>query len=389
MIDLRTREGWDDLKRALDDRVGDVLALCDLDMPRRNGWTLLDDPRGDGRECFGLCLRADGLAWKKFNGTEKGRALELIAYCHGWYHLDKRGADQAANLAVQRLGLGSISAEQLARDREASKARIAKAQGENERRKDRSAAAAFAIFAQGEPLVAKPGRKGGATAAGIYLCQARGIDLTAAPFIGPRGGNIAPGSLRHVERHRYLIRDQQNRVVEEFVCPALVACCTDEQGQIRALHQTWLRYNGSAKADIPPAPDGTRQPPRKVLGEFAGLVIPLWRGDGHLSVKDACANGLLQTLILTEGVEDGLSAVLAAPQHRVWAMISLSNMANVAARLPDCIDSVIVHRQNDWDKPSAVAAFDRGLQALRDTGRMVAEVAAAAGKDLNDTLRGG
>jgi hypothetical protein len=52
--------------------------------------------------------------------------------------------------------------------------------------------------------------------------------------------------------------------------------------------------------------------------------------------------------------------VLAAPQHRVWAMISLSNMANVAARLPDCIDSVIVHRQNDWDKPAAVAQFDRG-----------------------------
>jgi hypothetical protein len=46
------------------------------------------------------------------------------------------------------------------------------------------------------------------------------------------------------------------------------------------------------------------------------------------------ANGLLQTLILTEGVEDGLSAVLAAPQHRVWAMISLSNMANVAAGCP-------------------------------------------------------
>jgi hypothetical protein len=50
---------------------------------------------------------------------------------------------------------------------------------------------------------------------------------------------------------------------------------------------------------------------------------------------------------------------------------------------------VIVHRQNDWDKPQAVAQFDRGLAALRASGRMVAEVAAAEGKDLNDTLRGG
>ncbi len=383
-IDLRTRQGWDDLKRTLDDRISDVFALCNLDMPRRNGWILIDDPRGDGRECFGICLRADGLAWKKFNGTEKGRALELIAYCHGWYHLDKRGADQAANLAVQRLGLGSISAEQLERDRAAAKVRQAKAEGEAGRRRERSAGAAFAIFAGAKPIL----QHGQHTLASWYLHRGRGIDLTAPPFIGPRGGSTAPGSLRFVDRHRYIIRDKANRETGSATFPALIACCTDADGQIRALHQTWLSTSQIEKANIPPAPDGTRQPPRKVLGEFAGLVIPLWRGDGHLSVKDACANGLLQTLILTEGVEDGLSAVLAAPQHRVWAMISLSNMANVAARLPDCIDSVIVHRQNDWDKPSAVAAFDRGLAALRSTGRMVAEVAAASGKDLNDTLRG-
>lgn len=378
MIDLRTKQGWEDLKRVLDDRVGDVLAICGIEMPRRNGWTLIDDPHGDGRECFGICLRADGMAWKKFNSTEKGRALELVAYCHGWYHQDKRGALPAANLLIERLGLGKISAEQLDRDRAEAKVRQTKAKEDGNGRRERSAAAAFAIFAKAKPVVGTP--------AAFYLAN-RGIDLAAAPFLGPRGGNIAPGSLRYVEKHRYLQRDQYHRVTAETEFPALVACCTDATGAIRALHQTWLTRDGRGKAYIAPAPDGTKQPPRKVLGEFAGLVIPLWRGDGHLSVKDACANGLLQTLILTEGVEDGLSAVLAAPQHRVWAMISLSNMVNVAQRLPDCVDSIIVHRQNDWDKPAAVAAFDRGLQALRDTGRFVAEVKAAYGKDLNDTLR--
>jgi hypothetical protein len=379
-IDLRTGQGWQDLKRILDDRIGDVLALCNLDMPRRNGWTLLDDPRGDGKACFGLCLRADGLAWKKFNGTEKGRALELIAYCFGWYHLDRRGAEPAANLAMERLGLRKISREQLERDRAASASRRTRADADGHARRDRKAAMAFAIFAGGKGVVG--------SVAGTYLREARGIDLAAAPFIGPRGGNIAPGSLRFVPRHRYLKRNRNNEVTGEVFAPCLVACCTDAQGQIKAVHQTWLAADGSDKADFLPAPDGTEQPPRKVLGEFAGLVIPLWRGDAHMSVKDACAAGLLQTLILTEGVEDGLSAVLAAPQHRVWAMISLSNMANVAARLPACIDSVIVHRQNDWNKPSAVAAFDAGMAALRATGRMVAEVAAYGGKDINDTLRG-
>lgn len=379
MIDLRTKDGWQDLKRVLDDRVGEVLSICGIEMPRRNGWTLIDDPMGDGKECFGICLRADGLSWKKFNGTEKGRSLELIAYCQGWYHQDKRGALPAANLVIDRLGLGSISAEQLARDRAGAKARQAKNDADNHARRDKKAAAAFAIFAGAKPIVN--------TAADVYLREARGIDLRADPFIGPRRGNLAPGSLRFAPHHRYLIRDKDGAVTGEIHAPAMLACCTDADGQIRALHQTWLARSGSAKASIPPAPDGHAQPARKVLGEFTGLVIPLWRGDGHLSVKDACANGLLQTLILTEGVEDGLSAVLAAPQHRVWAMISLSNMVNVAARLPECIESVIVHRQNDWEKPAAVKAFDAGIAALRATGRMVAEVGADDGKDLNDTQR--
>jgi hypothetical protein len=51
----------------------------------------------------------------------------------------------------------------------------------------------------------------------------------------------------------------------------MIACCTDADGQIRAMHQTWLRADGSDKADSPPAPDGTAQPARKVLGE-----APAW-----------------------------------------------------------------------------------------------------------------
>jgi hypothetical protein len=380
-IDLRTRHGWEDLKRILDDRLSEVLAICGLEMPRRNGWTLLDDPRGDGRDCFGICIRADGLAWKKFNGSEKGRALELIAYCHGWYHLDKRGALPAANLVIARLGLGSISQEQLEKDRALAAQKRAAATLDGDRERERKAEAAFATFVNAKPLLG--------SVAEHYLRGARGVDLRGAPFIGPRGGMLAPGSLRFAPAHRFTIRDGKGRGTGQFAAPAIVACCTDiRDGQIRAVHQTWLRGDGSDKADIPDASDGKQQKPRKVLGDFAGLVIPLWRGDGHLSVKEACANGLLQTLVLTEGVEDGLSAVLAGPQHRVWAMISLSNMANVAGRLPECIDSVIVHRQNDWDKPDAVAAFERGLSALRATGRAVAEVAAVSGKDLNDTLRG-
>jgi hypothetical protein len=141
-----------------------------------------------------LCLRADGLAWKKFNGTEKGRALELIAYCNGWYDLPKRGADQAANLAVQRLGLGNVSAEQLARDRAAAKERAPRRRRQRQAPREK-AAAAFAIFAKAaKPISARRPRS---------ICATRAASICAPPFIGPRGGNIAPGSLRYAAQHRY------------------------------------------------------------------------------------------------------------------------------------------------------------------------------------------
>ncbi|WP_407160826.1 toprim domain-containing protein [Bradyrhizobium sp. STM 3557] len=317
---------------------------------------------------------------EKFNGTQKGRALELVAYCNGWYDQEKRGAEPAAKLVLARLGVGQMSRAEIEAAKRIAADRRTADQEDGQRRRERKAAAAFAIFAGARRVLDTP--------AEIYLRDRRGVDLRQAPFLGPRGGSIAPGSLRFVAQHRYLRRNKRNEVLGEFVAPALVACCTDGAGQIKAVHQTWLKPDGSDKAAIAPAPDGTAQPARKVLGEFGGCVIPLWRGDGHLSVREANENGLLQTLVLTEGVEDGLSALLAAPQHRVWAMISLSNMANVATRLPPCIDSVIVHRQNDWDKPAAVAAFERGLAALRASGRAVTEVGAVYGKDLNDTLRG-
>jgi hypothetical protein len=110
-INLRTREGWDDLKRLLDERPDDVLRLCGIDVKRLGGgWTVIDDPLGRGRDCFGLCLRGGFLTWKQFNGDAKGRALELIAYCNGWYDQDKRGAEPAARLALQHFGAADAAA---------------------------------------------------------------------------------------------------------------------------------------------------------------------------------------------------------------------------------------------------------------------------------------
>ncbi|KQW22128.1 hypothetical protein ASC80_01655 [Afipia sp. Root123D2] len=385
-INLHTREGWDDLRRILDDRAADILGRLQLDMPKRGGVIVIDDPRQSGHGNFAIWLKADGLSWKNFTSGDKGRMLELIAYIKGWYHLDKRGYKEAANWAIDALGLGRVSREQLQRDRANAQTAQVKAQAKQDEELRRKQGAAFYTFTrESVPIL---GAHGEGTGAEIYLREARGIDLRAVPFLGPRGGLIAPAALRFKARHKYVHRDKKGRTYAESWHPCMIACCVDAGMKIRAIHQTYLRDDFSDKADIPPAPDGQSQPARKVWPDSAGLVIPLWRGEGNFSPADAHRFGLVQTFVFTEGVEDGLTAVLAAPEFRTWGMISLSNMVNVAGRLPPCCDAAIIHRQNDWDKPQAVKQFDAGLAAFRASGRAVAELAAPVGKDINDTLRG-
>jgi Toprim domain len=385
VIDLRTRQGFDDIKRILDDRPEDVLAMCAIKIAKQRGSTLvIDDPRGQGHGNFAIWLKRDGLSWKNYTTDEKGRSLELIAYCKGWYHLDRRGAKEAARFAVDQLGLGRVSEEDLARDRAQAAAKQATARTEAARDLARKRKAAFMTFINAQGVLGTP--------AEIYLREIRGLDLQAAPFIGPRGGNIAPKCLRFLPSHKYIRRDKNGTKLSESFHPCLIACCVDKDMQIVALHQTFLRDDGMGKAEIKPAPDGAEQPTRKVWPESACCVIPLWNGAEQLTVRQARENfeqhGVVETIVLTEGIEDGLSAVVAAPKHRTWAMISLSNMSNVAERIPGFVDSIMVHRQNDWDKPQAVEQFDRGFRDLQRGGRIVVEIEAVQGKNLNDTHRG-
>ncbi|MCD0419498.1 hypothetical protein LOC51_19965 [Rubrivivax sp. JA1024] len=383
-INLRTGQGWSDLKRVLDDRPSDVLALCRLDLDVPTGSTsrtiVTDDPRGQGHDNFALWFKADGLSWKNYTTGECGRSLELIAYCNGWYHLDRRGAMEAARFACDRLRLSRIDQKQLEQDRDRAAAQRAQAEKDAEADQARKRAAAFNLFRNALPILG--------TAAETYWREARTIDLRAAPFVGPRGGSLVPNCLRFVPRHKYVHRDRRGAKIGESFHPCQIACCVDGNMRIVAVHQTYLAPDGRGKAVIPPAPDGTKQAARKVFPESLGCVIPLWRGDGHLSISEANDAGLLQTFGFSEGTEDGLTGVLAHPDWRWWAMISLSNMTAVAQRLPACCDAVLIHRQSDWEKPGAVAQFDRGLAAFRATGRPVADFAAFGGKDINDTLRG-
>lgn len=209
-----------------------------------------------------------------------------------------------------------------------------------------------------------------------YL-RARGIRLDELPK-GPRGGERMPGSLRFIARERHVWVSNDRRNGEESFWPCMVACCVDPAtGETRAIHRTWL--HGADKAPV--------TPPRKCWPGVAGLIIPLWKGETWLSVPEAIRQGLRETVVLAEGIETALSAVMAAPQYRTWAVIALGNLQRI--RLPECIDSVLLSRENDWVKAQAVASFDAGRRALERQGVTVAEIPTYGGNDLNDNLREG
>lgn len=359
----------EDIKREAQARIGEVLAGLGVhDRPSPSGYISMCNPMvKDRHPSFTIWTHGPAAgAWKDHRndgpGGDRGDVIDLVSYLNGWSTRPKKGRAEALRWLVDTLGLARVDPARLQQDRDrARREQLAKEKQRDEELAIKRARA-FELFT----VEALPSRD---TLVDVYL-RARGIDLHALPP-GPRGGRRRPNAIRYLERSTHTESGK--------VLPAMIACCTDTgTREILAVHRTWLKPDGSGKADVNPV--------KKVWPSYAGLVIPLWRGESNLSVAEANTCGLREALVLTEGIEDGLSAVLAAPQFRTWAFIALGNLGGI--NLPECIDGVILHRQTEWANRTAVSAFERGKAAIEAQGRAVAEVTAFAGKDLNDTLRG-
>ena len=150
--------------------------------------------------------------------------------------------------------------------------------------------------------------------------------------------------------------------------PALVALV--EGGDSFAVHRTYLRADGSGKAEVEPA--------KAMLGATAGGTVRLTVGPGPL--------------LIGEGVESTLSAFIlhGDPTANAWAALSTSGMRGL--RLPRVGGFGKVGR----GRASRIVAVD-GEKAGRDAGRELAERAAGLGwqvsiadpgngRDFNDRL---
>ena len=147
--------------------------------------------------------------------------------------------------------------------------------------------------------------------------------------------------------------------------PAMVGIVRNIDNNDIAMHRTWLKLDGSGKADLPKA--------KKMLGRTSG---------GAVRLAPIGENGVLG---LTEGIETALAVMTARPDLPVWAALSASGMEQV--RLPSEAKRIVIladHDASDTGQRAAETLADRLMVEGRDC---VIAMPEKQGDDFNDLLR--
>lgn len=275
-----------------------------------------------------------------------------------------------------------VGAEAPEIDQRALEARRKKAQAEDaaraataDRMRARAIADARAIWGRAGP--------GEGTAVHAYLA-ARGIAFAAWP-----------PTLRFIPDHPMIKRlEGMERAREIHRGPAMIAPIQGPDGQVGAVHQTWIdAAHPGQKADVRHPDTGAAQPAKLVRGSKKGGAIRLGR-----VVQGA-------TLVMGEGIETTASAMVSwsNPQAVYWAGVDLGNMSGRQVGrntgVPDMSDAaafvppeglarLIYLQDGDSDPAATRAKLEAGLRrAARSRPGLEVQIAQApAGKDFNDIL---
>jgi phage/plasmid primase-like uncharacterized protein len=144
--------------------------------------------------------------------------------------------------------------------------------------------------------------------------------------------------------------------------PAMVAAV--QGAGLPAVHRTWLRADGSGKADI--------TPDKAMLGATAGGAVRLSDGPSRLVVAEGLENGLS----LLCGLLDGPAAV--------WAALSTSGLRGL--RLPPEPGRLTIATDSD-DGGAGIAAGHSLAERAHALGWQVSLLPAPDGFDWNDILQ--
>ena len=202
----------------------------------------------------------------------------------------------------------------------------------------------------------RPERGNGAYAKTLWKQAVDAKGTAVERYLRSRGIHLSPPA--PLRFHEALLHNDSDQVL-----PAMVAAVTAWAGdKVMGIQRTWLRRDGSGKAD------GT--PSKKSLGPTAGGAI-------HLSSPGP-------VLGLAEGVETALSVQqeLGLP---MWACLGSGGISKVM--LPDLPLAEEVHLYVDGDDAGRDAIADAG-ERFSFEGRRVVACPAPEALDYNDVLRG-
>lgn len=172
-------------------------------------------------------------------------------------------------------------------------------------------------------------------------------------YLGSRGLTIAPPrSLRFHPNAKHSTG---------IYGPAMVAAVQAPDGRVIAIHRTYLRTDGSGKADV--------RPQKAMLGPVVSGAVRL--------------APVAPTLIIGEGIESTLSA-MQATRLPGWAALSTSGMLRV--ELPAVVHGILIAADND--PPGRQAAREMAMRFSRE-GRSVRIAYPPLNSDFNDMLRQG
>ncbi len=350
-----------DIKGELLRRLPSLVRELAPDGSSKGGYWIAKNPVRDDRHAGSFWIRLTGSAagaWKDAAAGESGDVINLIAYILG------HGEDKASTyqwclswLGWAREGKGPSEAALQAK-RKADTYFAAQQQREETAARQANAQKAKAWWLGALPIAGTPVE--------TYLAR-RGLPLSAFKRL--------PGAIRYQPPGEWI--DRETGEVHARPHTMLTAMC-DEKGAIRAVHRTYLTGDGekTQRADSAAA--------KMIWPSFAGLVIRLGRAQAKWTPERAAEKGLAFPLLLSEGIEDGLTGHLACAQAFAWAAGTLSNMGNVP--LLPAISRIVILGQND--KGPAAAQFEKVVRKLRMQGASVFVARSWVGKDANDLLRG-
>jgi hypothetical protein len=144
--------------------------------------------------------------------------------------------------------------------------------------------------------------------------------------------------------------------------PALVAAVRNVDGELVAIHRTFLAPNGRGKANV--------EPNRMVLGPCRGAAVRLAPAAERMAVS--------------EGLETGLS-VAQSTGLAVWAAVSAPGLQSLVLPPLPLAGRVII--LVDHDKAGQAAAGRAGMRWLREGRRVWRAMPDEVDTDFNDLLR--